>query len=46
MKLSVCAVTVYGDLKLTERAEAIMRHGISNIELWGLTGLDIDELEK
>src|SRR5262245_39979264 len=46
MKLSVCAMTVYRELKLTERAEAIMRYGISNIELWGLTGLDIDELEK
>lgn len=46
MELSVCAVTVYRDLKLTDRAKAITRHGVSNIELWGLTGLDIDELEK
>jgi len=46
MELSICAVTLYGDLKLTEKAKAILRHGISNIELWGLTGLDVGELEK
>ena len=46
MEPSICAVTLYTDMKFQDRFEAILKCGIPNVELWGMEGLDIDGLEE